>query len=156
MKTQGQYPHLVRPARTVSVSLPRRGFYIRRSECAGGWGLNGRGFHAEDMSPALLVSSAGGRPFLSYRFKIVERADALERRGVGQGFLDAEELVVLGDAVGAGGGAGFDLAGVRRHDDVGDGAVLGLAAAVRDDGGVACLLRQAQSRPGFRSGCRSG
>src|SRR5437879_6436453 len=39
--------------------------------------------------------------------------------------FDAQELVVLGDAVGAAGRAGLDLAGVRRHGDVGDGGILG-------------------------------
>jgi hypothetical protein len=52
-------------------------------------------------------------------------------------FFDAEELVVLGDAVGAGGGAGLDLAGAGGDGEVGDEGVFGLAGAVRDDGGVA-------------------
>ena len=50
--------------------------------------------------------------------------------------LDAEQLVVLGHPVGAAGGAGFDLGGVHRHHDIGNGHVLGLAGAVGDDGGV--------------------
>jgi hypothetical protein len=36
--------------------------------------------------------------------------------------LDAEELVVLRDAVAAAHGAGLDLAAVRGDGDVGDGA----------------------------------
>src|SRR6266581_6217979 len=44
--------------------------------------------------------------------------------------LDAQQLVVLGDAVGAGQRAGLDLHGVEAHGDVGDGAVLGFAGAV--------------------------
>src|SRR5262249_50240480 len=47
--------------------------------------------------------------------------------------FDAQELVVLGDAVRAAGRAGLDLPRVRRHGDVGDGGVLGLAAAMADD-----------------------
>ena len=46
---------------------------------------------------------------------------------VAQLLFDAEELVVLGHTVGAGQGAGLDLAAVGGHCDVGDGSVLGLA-----------------------------
>lgn len=42
-----------------------------------------------------------------------------------EGFLDAEKLVVFGDAIRAAHGASFDLASVGGHRDVGDGAVLG-------------------------------
>jgi hypothetical protein len=45
-------------------------------------------------------------------------------------FVDAEELVVLGDAIAAGGRAGLDLAAVGGDGDVGDGRVFRLAAAV--------------------------
>ena len=45
--------------------------------------------------------------------------------------LDAQQLVVLRDAVAARGRAGLDLAAVRRDREVGDRRVLGLAAAVR-------------------------
>ena len=45
---------------------------------------------------------------------------------VAQFFLDAEELVVLGHAVGAAQGTGLDLAAVGGHGDVGDGGILGL------------------------------
>ena len=41
------------------------------------------------------------------------------------------------------GRAGLDLAGVRRDGEVGDEGVLGLARAVRDDRGVAGVLRRA-------------
>ena len=51
--------------------------------------------------------------------------------------LDPQQLVVLRDAIGAGGRAGLDLAGVGGDGEVGDRRVLGLAGAVRDDGGVA-------------------
>ena len=54
--------------------------------------------------------------------------------------LDADELVVLGHAVGPAGGAGLDLAGVAGHGQIGDGHVLGLAGAVAHDAGVAGLL----------------
>ena len=51
--------------------------------------------------------------------------------------LDAQQLVVLGDAVGAGQRAGLDLPAVGGHGEVGDGRVLGLARAVADHRGVA-------------------
>ena len=54
-----------------------------------------------------------------------------------QFLFNAQELVVLGDAVGAAHGTGLDLAGVRRDGDVGDRGVLGFAGAVRGDGRVA-------------------
>src|SRR6266581_1300636 len=52
-------------------------------------------------------------------------------------FLDAEELVVLGDPVGARGGSGLDLAAVAGHRQIRDGGVLGLARAVAHHAGVA-------------------
>src|ERR1041385_3337277 len=58
------------------------------------------------------------------------------RRAVAELFLDAEQLVVLRDAVGARQGAGLDLARVRRDRDVGDRRVLGLARAMRHDDAV--------------------
>ncbi len=45
-------------------------------------------------------------------------------------FFDAEELVVLGDAIGTGGRAGLDLAAVGGNGNVGDGGVFGFAGAV--------------------------
>jgi ABC-type transport system involved in multi-copper enzyme maturation permease subunit len=45
-------------------------------------------------------------------------------------FRDADQLVVLGVAVAAAGGAGLDLAAVGRDGEVGDRRVLGLARAV--------------------------
>src|SRR5215207_9249144 len=66
-------------------------------------------------------------------FELVEGREAGEARGVAQVFLDAEELVVLGDAVCARERARLDLAGVGGDREVGDEGVLGLARAVRDD-----------------------
>src|SRR5208283_1131108 len=57
-------------------------------------------------------------------------------------FLNAQELVVFTDAVGAAEAAGLDLADARGDDDVGNGAVLRLPAAVADDRLVAVALRQ--------------
>src|SRR6187455_116144 len=44
--------------------------------------------------------------------------------------LDAQQLVVLGDPLGAGGGTGLDLAAVGGDREVGDRGVLGLAGTV--------------------------
>src|SRR6218665_3898344 len=63
--------------------------------------------------------------------------------------FDAQQLVVLGDAVGAAQRTGVDLAGVGAHGDVGNGAVLGLARAVRDHGGVAGALGHFYRGKGF-------
>ncbi len=61
----------------------------------------------------------------------VEALDAEEFGGLAEFFLDAEELVVLGDAVGAAGRAGLDLAGAGGDREVGDEGVFRLAGAVR-------------------------
>src|SRR4051794_33602634 len=45
--------------------------------------------------------------------------------------LDADQLVVLGETVGAGERAGLDLPAIGGDGEVGDGRVLGLAGAVR-------------------------
>mmetsp|Transcript_81542 Transcript_81542/g.226847 ORF Transcript_81542/g.226847 Transcript_81542/m.226847 type:complete len:508 (+) Transcript_81542:825-2348(+) len=72
--------------------------------------------------------------------EVVEGRAARVHRHVAQVFLDAQQLVVLGHAVRARQRAGLDLAGVQANGDVGNGVVLGLARAVRDDRGVAGAL----------------
>ncbi len=59
---------------------------------------------------------------------------------IAQLFFDAEQLVVLGHAVGTAQRTGLDLAAVGSHGDVGDGGVLGLARTVACDGGVAVTV----------------
>src|SRR6478735_10089396 len=56
-----------------------------------------------------------------------EGAPAGVARGVVELLLDAEQLVVLGDALRAGRGTGLDLTAVGRDREVGDRRVLGLA-----------------------------
>src|SRR5438477_12377125 len=52
--------------------------------------------------------------------------------GIGsQLLLDAQELVVFGEPVGAREGAGLDLAAAGGHGEIGNGRILGLARAVR-------------------------
>src|SRR6478736_567604 len=65
---------------------------------------------------------------------------------------DAEELVVLRDAVRAAEAARLDLPAVRRDGEVGDEGVGGFAGAVRADGGVAVLVGQADGVEGFGDG----
>src|SRR5512142_2865046 len=82
-------------------------------------------------------------------------AQRLERAPAGvaglgaQLLLDAEQLVVLGDAVGAGGRAGLDLAAVAGHGQVGDGGVLGLARAVAHHAGVPGAVGHADGLEGL-------
>ena len=71
---------------------------------------------------------------------VVERSLAGVARAALELVLDADELVVLGDAVAAARSARLDLAGVDAHDQVGDGGVLGLAGAVAHDASVTGLL----------------
>ena len=56
--------------------------------------------------------------------------------------LEPQQPVELGHPLAAGGRARLDLPAVRRHREVGDRRVLGLAAAVRHDRGVAGRQRQ--------------
>ena len=71
----------------------------------------------------------------------VKRPKSRILRGAAKLLLDAEKLVVLGDALAAAGGAGLDLAGVQRNGQVGNRGVLGLAGAVGRNGGVTGLVR---------------
>ena len=57
--------------------------------------------------------------------------------------LDAQQLVVLGEALRAAGGASLDLARRQAHGQVGDERVLGLARAVRGHHAPAGLLGHA-------------
>ena len=72
--------------------------------------------------------------------------DGVERVAAGVGahafheVFDPHELVVLGQPVRAGEGAGLDLPGLQRHHEVRDEAVLCLPAPVRDHRRVGRLL----------------
>src|SRR5262249_24645879 len=54
--------------------------------------------------------------------------------------------------VGAGGGAGLDLAGAGAYGEVGDEGVLGLAGAVADDGGIAQAATELDGFEGLGDG----
>ena len=66
--------------------------------------------------------------------------------------LDAEELVVFGEAVGAGERAGLDLPAVGGDGEVGDGGVLGFAGAVAHDGGEARAVGEIDGVEGLGQG----
>ena len=81
---------------------------------------------ARALEPKAQARGRGGLGLLPR----VERGPArVARHGIDL-LLDAEELVVFGDAVGARGGSGLDLPAARGHGQVGDGDVFRLAAAV--------------------------
>src|SRR5208283_1206545 len=67
------------------------------------------------------------------RRSLPQRLSSGEASGGAQVFLDAQKLVVFGDAVGTARRAGLDLAGIGRYHQVGNERVLGFTRAVRDD-----------------------
>src|SRR5258708_10057311 len=80
---------------------------------------------------------------------LAERGFAVEAGRGAELFFDAEELIVLGDAVGAAGRAGFNLAGGGGDGEIGDEGVFGFAGAMRDDGVIAGFAGQLDSVDGF-------
>src|SRR5271168_3950544 len=80
--------------------------------------------------------SAGWASCLPLAQKLAQRGFAVEARRAAEFFFDAQELVVLGNAVGAAGGRGLDLPRSGSHGKIGDKSVLGLPRAVRNDGVV--------------------
>src|SRR5690606_22655415 len=57
-----------------------------------------------------------------------------------QKLFDSQQLVIFGDAIGAAGGTGLDLAGAECDGEVGDRGVFRLAAAVAHDGRIAAAI----------------
>src|SRR3954451_22812827 len=78
-----------------------------------------------------------------------ERGAAGVPGGVVELLLDAQQLVVLRDPLGAGGGTGLDLAAVRGDGEVGDGGVLGLAGAVAHHAAEAGAVREVDGVEGL-------
>src|SRR5690606_355409 len=72
--------------------------------------------------------------------------------GVAERFLDAQQLVVLGDPLAARRGTGLDLAAAGGHRQVGDRGVLGLAGAVAHHALVAAGGGQPDRVQGLREG----
>src|SRR5262245_5009260 len=72
------------------------------------------------------------------------------RRPPGELLLDAEQLVVLRDAVAPRRRACLDLPGAVGNREIGDRRILGLAGPVRHDGGVTVRARERQRLGGLR------
>ena len=70
--------------------------------------------------------SGKGMPSLDFELSAVDCVRA-------KLFLDTEELVVFGDAVGATEGAGLDLATVGCNCDISDGGVFGFTGTVGEN-----------------------
>ena len=83
-----------------------------------------------------LPSAAGG-----HRTRPEDFSPAVTRAGA-ELPLDLEKPVVLGEPLGAGERADFDLAGASCHRQVRDEAVLGLTRPGADDGAVTVFLRE--------------
>ena len=79
---------------------------------------------------AVLSASAGGGR---------RRWNRRAKSHLSQHFFQPDELIVLGQSLGAGEGADFDLAGPRGDGQVGDGRVFTFAAACGDDGRIAVV-----------------
>src|SRR4051812_6705664 len=73
---------------------------------------------------------------------IVQCIQPEEIRGRSKLFLDAQQLVVLCDAVCTRGRAGLDLSHTGRDREVRDECIFGLAGTMRDDGGVSVAARE--------------
>ena len=69
--------------------------------------------------------AAEGRASPAPTGELLERRFAVESRGCSQFFLDAQQLVIFRDAVGARSRAGLDLSAARSHHQVGDKGILG-------------------------------
>ena len=63
----------------------------------------------------------------SFLTLIFQRRSTVEASGLAELFLDAQELIVLSDAVSAAGRTGFDLAGGGGDGEVGDESIFGFA-----------------------------
>jgi len=63
--------------------------------------------------------------------------------------FDAQELIVFRQPIRTAQRAGLNLAAVRRHGNVGDGRIFGLAGAMRENGGdlFVCASSMASSVP---------
>src|SRR5579883_2303442 len=68
---------------------------------------------------------------------VVQRFDAKKDGGLSEFLFDAKQLIVLGDPVSPRGRSGLDLSDTGGNGEVCDESVLGFAAAVGDDAGVA-------------------
>src|SRR5258708_27795661 len=72
--------------------------------------------------------------------------------GAAELLLDADELVVFGQAVGARQRSGFDLTAIGGDGEVGDCRILGLARAMRDHRRIGGALRHLDGLQRLREG----
>src|SRR5262249_46490438 len=86
---------------------------------------------------------------LTDRPVVIHRLNSKETSGASQLFLDAQQLVVLGDAISARRRARLNLAGAGADRKVGDKGVFGFAGAMADDRRVAAPTGQLNSLEGF-------
>jgi len=93
-----------------------------------------------------------GIPLKILLLYVIERLHAWVFGDAFHGVFDAHQLVVLGDAVGARHGAGFNLAGFAGYGKVGKEGVFGFAGAVGYDGGVAGALGHIDALDGLGNG----
>src|SRR6202007_1381973 len=94
----------------------------------------------KNPSPAAIASQAStGQRFrctsdaLAKCFQlplVIQRAQSQKARAGAEFFLDPQQLILLGDAIGAGGGTRFDLAGAGGDCEIGDERVFAFAGAV--------------------------
>ena len=68
---------------------------------------------------------------------------------VAQVFFNAQQLVVLGDAIRARQGSGFDLSGVGGDCEIGDKRIFCLSGSMRDDRGAPVRLRERDTVESF-------
>ena len=68
---------------------------------------------------------------------VIECFQSEESGAAAQLFFDPQQLVVFGDAIGAGGGASLDLARTGGYRQIGNERVFRFAGAVRDDRRIA-------------------
>src|SRR5579859_1975096 len=105
------------------------------------------GFH-ESHPPG----SPRGRPEAATSKPLRESGFAVEAGGGAEFLFNAKQLIVLGDAVGAAGRAGFDLAGGGSDGEVSDERIFSFARTVRNDGFIAGFAGQLDGVNGFGDG----
>src|SRR5215217_2273188 len=87
---------------------------------------------ARSRSPVMMVNILTARQAACQSESGFENRLAREDGRVAQLLLDPQELVVFRHAVAARSRSGLDLSRIRRHRQVRDRRVLGLAGTVRD------------------------
>src|SRR5687767_677785 len=88
-----------------------------------------------------VLSPWRSRTSVGISIQLLERLPSRVSAARAELLFDAEELVVLRHPIAAACRSGLDLAGRGRDREVGDGRILGLARAVRNDAGVAGFRR---------------